>query len=145
MWVASVNFILINQLNGQKSSCKANSDLPFVTYAHQLYSSRPLSCIVQGADGINFIPVWSQLRTNSGGISSNSTMLTKSSRNSFLFSLKFMSTSLLLAVVAFLWTKFIQRNRESAHCLLRSMLPPNYLSFCLSIVFIIPLAAPITI
>ena len=61
MWVASVSFALINQLNGQKSSHKAStkhsSNLPFVTYAHQLYSSRPVSCIVQDADRTNFIPI----------------------------------------------------------------------------------------
>ena len=116
MWVASISFAFIHQLNGQEAPIRLPKNTAVICLLSLMPTSSTLldllSCIVQDADRTNFILVWSQLRTNSGGISSNSMMLTKSSKNSFLFPLKFTSASLLLAVVAFLWTKFMRHKRK---------------------------------
>ena len=65
----------------------------------------PLASIVQVLDGTILTPIWSQLSINSTGISSISTVVTTSTRNCCFSCAKLAVECLLLAVVAFHWTK----------------------------------------
>ena len=91
------------------------------------------------------IPVWSQLRISSRGISSISTVATTSAKNRSFRSWNFATACLLLAVVTFLWTKFIQCSSENARSTLSSMCPRYSASIDLFQVRRRPLAAATTI
>ena len=81
----------------------------------------PRSFNVHVEEGTTLIPVWSQFKMSSAGISSMVTVATTSFRNTFFCSAKFASLALLLTVVAFLYTNFMRFSSEWDHCLLSSI------------------------
>ena len=105
----------------------------------------PFCSIVHAKDGTILIPVWSQFRISSAGISSIVTVAITSARNAFFSTAKSTGACLLLAVVAFLWTNFIHFNSTLAQCLLSCTCPPNSASYVLSQFSKMPLAAAIAI
>ena len=129
MRVTSVSFAFINQLNRQKSSIRFRQNTAVICLLSLMPTSyallNPHSCIVQDADGTDhfytlLVPIKNQFRQYLLKLYNTQQIIKKL----FSFSLKFTSGNLLLAVVAFLWTKFMWCKRESAHYLLR----PNQLS-----------------
>ena len=147
--VTSISFSMVNYLNRQK--CTQNitkedsSYLFFVIQTHQfnpcgtMFVHCPTSCWNQFNSCL--IP---QFRISSGGISSISTVVTKSSKNSLFLFAELASEYLAFAVFPFLWTKIIRLSKECAQCLFNSMWPPNSLTFALSMLVKIPRAAAVT-
>ena len=105
----------------------------------------PRCSIVQENADTNVIPVWSQFKIRSGGISFISTVAKTSSRKVFFIWRKFATAYLLCAVVAFLCTNFIRCRSEWAQNLLICTGPPNSASIRESCLSNKPRAAAVTI
>ena len=86
-------------------------------YACHGYTLSIFCSIIQPFDGTNSIPVWSQMRTNSDGISSILTVACTSIKKDF--KLQKISNILLLFDVFFLLTKSMHLRSEYAHCLFK--------------------------
>lgn len=125
--VAARRLAFVNELwrqNSPRALLQKNcSNLSLVVHSNHFYTMFAPSSIVQVEDGTILIPVWPQLRTSSPGISSISTVVATSLKNSHFCSLKLVMVSLLIDVVAFLCTNFILLSKECAQCLFSCIEP----------------------